>query len=241
MCSRDRYMTKREIINKVTKIILKHAKPERIYLYGSQVTGEATPTSDIDIAFDDKDFRSTYLIKEEIEKLSTLLKIDVVNIAFTEERFRKRITATGKVLYSATKQLRAEDSLLNFSKALERFASAVDRQEDFFDKGDDDIYLDLVVKRFEFTFEMSWKAIKRYLDFTGIGCMSPRGCYKEAFSQGLITEEDIWLDMIEMRNLSSHVYDEEEIKGILEKLDKYKKAFTKLKQTIESHLDPGDS
>lgn len=229
-------MTKREIIKKVTKIILAHAKPERIYLYGSHATGDATPVSDIDIAFDDKDFRNTYLIKEEVEKLSTLLKIDIVNLARTEERFSKRVKATGKVLYSATKQLRAEDSLYNFSMSLERFASAVDRQKEFSKKGDDDIFLDLMVKRFEFTFDMSWKAIKRYLDFTGIGCMHPRGCFKEAYAQELITEEDVWLDMIEMRDLAGHTYNEDEIKEILEKLDKYKKAFTKLKQTIASLL-----
>ncbi len=229
-------MTKREIIKKVTQIILKHAKPERIYLYGSQATGDAAPTSDIDIAFIDENFKDIYRIKEEVEQLPTLLKIDVTNLTHTEERFKKRVMAEGKVLYSANKKLRAEDGLLNFSKALERFVYVVDRQKKFYAEREDDIYLDLVVKRFEFTFEMSWKAVKRYLDFTGIGCMNPRSCFKEAFSQGLIDEENTWLDMIEMRDLSSHIYDEEEIKEILDRLDAYKKAFTKLKQSIESHL-----
>jgi nucleotidyltransferase substrate binding protein (TIGR01987 family) len=229
-------MTKREIIKKVTQIILKHARPERIYLYGSQATGDATPTSDIDIAFLDENFKDTYLIKEEVEQLSTLLKIDVTNLIHTEERFKKRVMAAGKVLYSANKKLRAEDGLLNFSRALERFVYIVDRQKKFYAEGDDDIYLDLVVKRFEFTFEMSWKAIKRYLDFTGIGCLNPRGCFKEAFSQGLIDEENTWLDMIEMRDLSTNIYDGDEIKEILDRLESYKKAFTKLKQNIESHL-----
>ncbi len=229
-------MTKREIIKKVTRIILTHAKPERIYLYGSRATGDAAPTSDIDIAFLDENCKDIYRIKEEVEQLSTLLKIDVTNLAYTGERFKKRVMASGKVLYSAGKKLRAEDGLFNFSRALERFVYIVDRQKEFYAAGDDDIYLDLVVKRFEFTFEMSWKVIKRYLDFTGIGCLNPRTCFKEAFSQGLIEEEDTWLDMIEMRNLSSHVYDEDEIKEILDRLDSYKRAFTKLKQNIESHL-----
>jgi nucleotidyltransferase substrate binding protein (TIGR01987 family) len=83
---------------------------------------------------------------------------------------------------------------------------------------------------------MSWKMLKKYLDFTGIACMNPRSCFKEAFSQGLIDEENIWLDMIEMRNLSSHVYDEEEIKEILESLDAYKIAFEKLEANIETQI-----
>lgn len=229
-------LTKREIIKKVTGIILDHAKPERIYLHGSQATGDAIPTSDIDIAFMDENSKETYLIKDEIEKIPTLLKIDVVNLAHTEERFKNRVMSTGKVLYSANKKLRAEDGLHNFSNALEKFASVVDRQEEFNEQGYSDIYLDLVVKRFEFTYEMSWKMIKRFLDFTGIGCMNPRGCFKEAYSQGLIDDEGVWLEMIETRNLSSHTYDEEEIKEILVKLDDYKTAFTNLKQNIESQL-----
>jgi nucleotidyltransferase substrate binding protein (TIGR01987 family) len=231
-------MTKREIIKKVTQVILKHARPERIYLYGSQVSGDSTPTSDIDIAFHDENCKYTALtgIKEEVEKLPTLLKIDITNLVHTEERFKQRVIATGKVLYSASKKLRTEDALINFSKALERFSSVVDRKKEFAENGYSDIYLDLVVKRFEFTYEMSWKAIKRYLDFIGIDCLNPRGCFKEGFSQELLDEEDIWLDMIEMRNLSSHTYSEEEIGEILERLDSYKQAFIKLKQAIEAHL-----
>lgn len=229
-------MTKREIIKQVTKIILKHAKPERIYLYGSQANGEALPTSDIDIAFMDEDFKNIAAIKEEVDGLATLVKIDVTNLKYTEERFRNRVMSTGTVLYSASKQLRAEDGLHNLTMAFERFDSAVKRKKELYDDGYSDIFLDLVVKRFEFTFEMSWKAIKRFLDFIGIGCTSPRGCYKEAFSQGLIDDEQIWLEMIEMRNLSSHIYDENEIREILDKLDVYSAAFSKLQKNLESRL-----
>lgn len=40
-----------------------------------------------------------------------------------EECYKQRLIATGKVLYSANKTLRAKDALVNFSKALERFSS----------------------------------------------------------------------------------------------------------------------
>lgn len=43
----------------------------------------------------------------------------------------------------------------------------------------------------------------------GIECASPKGCLREAFAQGLITEETVWLEMSEMRNLASHTYIEE--------------------------------
>jgi len=67
----------------------------------------------------------------------------------------------------------------------------IERKEGFYKEGYSDIYLDLVVKRFEFTYEMSWKCIKRYLDYIGIECHSPRDCFKEAFSQKIITDETV--------------------------------------------------
>ena len=195
----------KELLDAIRKIILKHARPSRIYLYGSRATEDAGETSDIDIAYDDKDCKETYLIEEEIQKLPTLVKIDVKNIAFTEERFKNRVIATGKVIYIATKKLRFEDGFHNFRNACEKFADVVDRKEEFYKEGYNDIYLDLVVKRFEFTYEMSWKCIKRYLDYIGIECHSPRDCFKEAFSQKAIADETIWIDMIEQRPLQPYL------------------------------------
>lgn len=226
----------KELLDEIRNIILRHAKPDRIYLYGSRANGEATETSDIDIAYYDKEFKSNYLIEEEAQKLPTLIKIDVKNIAFTEERFRNRVISTGKVLYSASKKLRFEDGLHNFQKAFEKFAKVVDGKDEFYGQGFGDIYLDLVVKRFEFTYEMSWKAVKRYLDYIGIGCTEPRMCFKEALTQKAITREDIWIDMIEQRNLSSHIYDEDEIKEILGKIVDYRNAFQGLLLSLEERL-----
>ena len=213
--------SKNKLIKEVIKIILKYAKPERIYLYGSQANGEATNTSDIDIAYYDDNFKDNYLIKEDVGNLKTLIKIDIQNIAKSDERFRNRVKSTGKVLYSATKKLRAEDGLYNFSQALDRFIKVVDTEKKFKEDGFEDVYLDLVVKRFEFTYEMSWKALKRYLSFLGIEVTNPRNVFKEAYAQSIISGETIWLDMIEQRNLSSHIYDELEISEILDKKENY--------------------
>lgn len=224
---------KTAIINQVKNIILNHAKPVRIYLYGSQAAGDSNEGSDIDIAYEDDQFRDNYILEEEIKKINTLIKVDVKNISFTEERFKNRVKSTGKVLYSATKELRAHDGLYNFSNALSRFAGAVDRSDEFKVEGFEDIYLDLIVKRFEFTYEMSWKALMRYLEFLGFDTKNPRMTFKEAYSQQIIDDEAVWLDMIEQRNLSSHIYDESEMKEILEKKEIYKNAFIKLKNRLE--------
>lgn len=228
--------SKNKIIKEVVQIILNHANPERIYLYGSQATGEAHKTSDIDIAYDDHSFTENYLIQEEIDKIDTLIKIDVQNLTKTDDRFRNRVKSTGKVLYSATVHLRAEDGLYNFSKALDKYIQVVDSENKFNEEGFGDIYLDILVKRFEFTYEMAWKSIKRFLIFLGVEAKNPRAVFKEAYAQGIISDENIWLDMIEQRNLSSHIYDEYEINEILDKKENYKIAFENLKKYIENSL-----
>ena len=99
-------MKKREIIELAKKIILRHTHPTRIYLFGSQVDGNAKENSDIDIAYDAPENNNHYLIKEEISCINTLIKIDVVNISKTDNRFKNRVLDTGKVIWSATKILR---------------------------------------------------------------------------------------------------------------------------------------
>lgn len=230
-------MSIEEIISQVVRIILKHSKPERIWLYGSRASGEAKESSDIDIAFDDKEFKSEWLIEEEIEKIQTLIKIDVKNIAHTEERFRQRVLSTGRVLFSASKKLRFEDGLYNFKRALERLSEAIEQREELEQRGYGDIVLDLCTKRFEFTFEMSWKAIKRGLDYLGIEAAYPRACFKEAYAIGLISDQDVWIDMIEQRNLSSHVYNQDEVRGLLTKLETYRNHFDALYQALVQKLE----
>ena len=224
-------------------IILKKSKPSRIWLYGSEANGESSDSSDIDIAYldthDERRTQSNVLsqIRTEIDEIKTLVKIDVANIAIAEERFSLRVKTTGKVLFSATKPLRAEDAIYNYSKALAKLEEAQNSLPALVSSGLEDVYLDLIVKRFEFTYEMSWKAIKRVLSMLGLDeAKSPRACFKEAFAQGLLTDQNIWLDMIEMRILSSHTYDELEIQQLKSKLPAYTIAFKELVQNLNNQM-----
>lgn len=229
-------MTNSNIIKEVVKIILKHARPSRIYLFGSVVDGETKKAGDIDIAFDDPDFTSEHLIQEEIDKLPTLVKIDVKNISHADKRFKNRVTSTGRVLFSGNKKTRAEDGLYNFSKAYEKFSEAIDLKESLYSEGFSDVYADIIVKRFEFTYEMGWKAIKRYLSSVGIECLNPKQCFQEGSLQGLIDDESIWLEIMEQRNLSSHVYSEIEAHEIMHRATRYRKAFADLKEKLEKRI-----
>lgn len=73
------------------------------------------------------------------------------------------------------------------------------------------ILRDAVIQRFEFTFELVWKALKLYLERQGHECGGPRPTLKKVFAEGLIAtpeEADRWFQMLEDRNLTSHAYDE---------------------------------
>lgn len=64
-----------------------------------------------------------------------------------------------------------------------------------------------IIQGFEFTHELAWKVLKDYLEYEGIqGLIGSRSVVREAFKQGLVTDGEAWMDMIDKRNLSSHTY-----------------------------------
>jgi len=65
-----------------------------------------------------------------------------------------------------------------------------------------------LIKAFEMTFELSWKTIKDYLKFNGIDAKLPREIIKQAFASNIITDGQLWIDMLENRNLMAHTYDQ---------------------------------
>jgi nucleotidyltransferase substrate binding protein (TIGR01987 family) len=99
----------------------------------------------------------------------------------------------------------------NFEKALNRLDEAVKRTKDDLDK-------DGVIQRFEFSVELLWKSLKAILNYLGIECYSPRSCIKEAFKAGIIDDDEIILDMLQDRNLSSHIYSETTNEEIFERI-----------------------
>lgn len=102
--------------------------------------------------------------------------------------------------------------------AIKKLNDAVNRLREGCDKAKQDLEIDGVIKRFEFTFELLWKCLKIILENEGIICKSPLGCLKEAFKFGLIEDEDIYLDMLRDRNKTSHLYSKEEAAKIFQRI-----------------------
>lgn len=100
----------------------------------------------------------------------------------------------------------------------ERFAerqvdvrASADRLAEAVAQPESELIRDATIQRFEFTFEVVWKTLKLYLERQGHECGGPRPTLKKAFAENLIPtpeEADLWLRMLEERNLTSHAYDE---------------------------------
>jgi nucleotidyltransferase substrate binding protein (TIGR01987 family) len=64
-----------------------------------------------------------------------------------------------------------------------------------------------VIKAYEFSFELSWKTLKDLLSHGGIDALLPREVLRQAFAAGLLADGQVWIDMLEQRNLMAHTYD----------------------------------
>jgi nucleotidyltransferase substrate binding protein (TIGR01987 family) len=69
-----------------------------------------------------------------------------------------------------------------------------------------------LIQRFEYTFELSWKTLKDYLESKGIAVQFPRDVIKEAFSAGVLADGEAWIEMLEKRNTLAHTYNETQFK-----------------------------
>ena len=65
-----------------------------------------------------------------------------------------------------------------------------------------------LIQSFEFTYELGWKVIKDYLKANGVSPSLPREVIKEGFAYGIIENGQVWINMMEDRNLMAHSYDE---------------------------------
>jgi nucleotidyltransferase substrate binding protein (TIGR01987 family) len=66
-----------------------------------------------------------------------------------------------------------------------------------------------VIQRFGYTFELAWKTLKDYLEEGGlvISPVTPRQVIKDAFAAKVISDGEVWINMLDNRNLLSHTYD----------------------------------
>ena len=91
---------------------------------------------------------------------------------------------------------------------------------------------DGVIQRFEFSVELSWKTLKNYLENEGvINITTPKQSIREAFAKEILKVPEIWIEMLNDRNLTSHIYDSSISDKIYENI--VKKYFEEIKRNYE--------
>ena len=127
--------------------------------------------------------------------------------------------------------IRWQQRLSNYNKALNKLEKAVHYIEhNFFNETPPEekqasalILNDLIkqglIQSFEYTHELAWNVMKDYAVYQGNAeIRGSRDAAREAFAMGIISDGEVWMEMIKSRNKTTHTYNEETAKEIFSKI-----------------------
>ena len=91
-----------------------------------------------------------------------------------------------------------------------------------------------LIQSFEYNHELAWKVLADFIKHKGNNeIYGSRDATREAFNLGLIENGEIWMDMIQSRNMTSHTYNEDITKKIvLDIKGKYYQEFINIEQKL---------
>lgn len=99
---------------------------------------------------------------------------------------------------------------------------------------EEEIVMEALIKRFEFTQELSWNLLKDYMAYQGeVDLTGSRDVYRRALKLGLISDTR-WMNMILDRNLSAHDYNDMKSKEITWRIiNEYYPLLKSLRETMD--------
>lgn len=115
-----------------------------------------------------------------------------------EKQLHYKFNIVGSLIVTA-QDIRWIQRFENFARALVSFRSAIilanQRELSELEKQG-------LIQSFEYCHELAWSTLKDLLEYQGItGMLGPRDAVREGSSRGLVSNGDIWMDMIKSRNL----------------------------------------
>ena len=102
-----------------------------------------------------------------------------------------------------SKDIRWKQRFENFQKALALLKQLVNQENK------NRAETEGMIQRFEYSFELAWKLLKDYLEEGGLIVLLPRECIREAFAAGMLENGEMWIEMLDTRNIMAHTYNEE--------------------------------
>jgi nucleotidyltransferase substrate binding protein (TIGR01987 family) len=129
--------------------------------------------------------------------------------------------------------IRWQQRFANFEKAFLLLKDSVENTQN-----PSDLEKEGIIQRFEFTHELAWKVLKDFLSYKGItGIIGSRDATRHAFQNNLITDGQVWMNMIESRNITVHTYDSKILQVEYNKItSSYFSAFESFYTTMKSFL-----
>lgn len=111
---------------------------------------------------------------------------------------------------------------LGLARSIEKYKKAlVDKNIDFEIR---EMLRDSLIKRFELTYDLLWKYLREYMILMhSITADSPRKVFQECLSLGLTNRAETkeLINLIEDRNLTTHVYDENLANRVANEIQKH--------------------
>ena len=127
-------------------------------------------------------------------------------------------------------------------KKLDNYSSCLDvlRRADFEIAEENEIYRTGIIWQFNLTLELAWKALQEILKLHGAAGAetgSPREILQLGYKLGFLNDSAVWLLMLKKRNVSVHLYNEDDIdEMILLVRDSFIPAFSTLEKTLREKL-----
>ena len=103
-----------------------------------------------------------------------------------------------------------ENQDIRWKQRFENYKKAYSQFNKFLSKKDlNELEKQGLVQSFEYTHELAWNLMKDFLQYEGIqNLIGSRSTTQEAFNKGILSEGQIWMNMIESRNKTVHIYEE---------------------------------
>lgn len=124
-------------------------------------------------------------------------------------------------------------------KKFDNFCNAFRNLKDIYDYHEpyNNVELTGLVGLYEICFEQAWKTMKELLERDGFEqgqTGSPRQILKTAYQAGMIHDEQLWLDALQVRNNVVYAYNQAVALDIINNTkEKFYQMFEVLKETIE--------